>query len=110
MSGPPLPDGTLAAIAALVPLLVGTGAGAVALTGVRRLETPSLVLMVLAGAAWLLLNEPIEGPVLVVFTPDHGLTLADLVALPAALVVSCLLVERGRCEAREQAVRRGGAG
>lgn len=102
MAGAPLPEGTLGAVAALVPLLVGTGAGVVALTGVRRLEMPALVLQVLAGTAWLLLDGPIEGPVLVALTPDHGLTLSDLVALPAALVVSCLLVLRARRERDER--------
>ncbi len=95
-----LSDGTLAAVAALVPLLAGTGAGVVALTGVKRLESPALVLQVLAGAAWLLLDGPLEGPVLLPVSPEHGLTLGDLVALPAALVVTCLLVLRARDEHR----------
>jgi hypothetical protein len=28
--------------------------------------------------AWLLANSPMEGPVLVAFTPDHGITGGDL--------------------------------
>jgi hypothetical protein len=41
-----------------------------------------------AAAVWLPVNGPVEGPVLLVVTPSHGLTVADLlsaVALLAAL-------------------------
>jgi len=48
----------------------------------------SAVTTVVAAAVWLLVNGPVEGPVLLVVTPSHGLTVADLlsaVALVAAL-------------------------
>ncbi len=40
---------------------------------------------------WLSVNTPIEGPVLVRFTVDHGLTTADVVGVvPAAVALWCL--------------------
>lgn len=41
-----------------------------------------------AAGVWLLVNGPVEGAVLFVVTPTHGLTVADLLsaaALPAAV-------------------------
>ncbi|PTR30336.1 hypothetical protein C8K36_102184 [Rhodococcus sp. OK519] len=41
-----------------------------------------------AAVLWLLVNNPVEGPVLFVVTPSHGLTVADLLsaaALPAVV-------------------------
>jgi hypothetical protein len=45
--------------------------------------------------SWLLVNSPVEGATLVVVTPDHGLTVADLPGL-AALVVAAILLARSR--------------
>ncbi len=75
-----LPDGTLLAVSALLPLLAGLGAGGVALTGVRRLRLPALILCGLAAPAWALVNAPLEGAVLFVVTQGHGLTLGDLLS------------------------------
>ena len=47
------------------------------------------VLVVLA-VIWVLVNGPVEGPVLLVFSRTHGLTVADLPSL-AALVVAAVL-------------------
>lgn len=40
----------------------------------------SIALLVIACLAWLLLNTPIEGDVLIIFTKRHGLTSADLLS------------------------------
>ena len=54
-----------------------------------------------AGAvAWLLSNTPGEGGTLVVVQPGNGLTLADLAALPAGVLVGYLAVRRWRCSGR----------
>ncbi len=58
--------------------------------------------------AWLLVNSPMEGPVLVAFTPDHGITGGDLtgfagLALAAARLVA---VRRSRLRAEPVAPRR----
>jgi hypothetical protein len=37
-----------------------------------------VVLLAVTSVLWLLVNGPMEGPVLVVFSPHHGITGADL--------------------------------
>jgi hypothetical protein len=61
---------------------------------VLQLTTRRVVAVGLLGLAglWLLFNEPFEGPTLVVVTPNHGLTVADLPALAVALVALVVLV------------------
>lgn len=49
----------------------------------------------IAAMVWLVVNHPIEGRILLVVTPNHGLTEADLPAL-AALLVSGVLVLTAR--------------
>ena len=49
---------------------------------------------------WVLVNGPVEGRVLLVLTPTHGLTVADLPSL-AALVVAGALVVRSLSSAAE---------
>ena len=53
--------------------------------------------IVLVGLAvlWLLEDKPLEGPVLLVLTPGHGVTMSDLVS-PAALVAAAVLRYRRR--------------
>jgi hypothetical protein len=43
-----------------------------------------------AAGVWVAVNGPVEGPVLVVFTPEHGLTVADLPAIAAVIVAGVL--------------------
>ena len=47
------------------------------------------VLLVLAGLVWLRINEKIEGRILLTLSPNHGITVADLlsVAMFAGAVV-----------------------
>ncbi len=61
----------LLAAAVLVGLVLAAGlSGRYGLRGVAALAALSLL--------WILVNGPMEGPVLLVFTPHHGLTGADL--------------------------------
>lgn len=53
------------------------------------------MLLVLA-LVWILVNGPVEGPVLVDVTPGHGLTVADLPALAAGVVAVVLAWPRRR--------------
>jgi hypothetical protein len=47
--------------------------------------------LVAAALIWVLVNGPVEGPVLLVLDPSHGITVADLPSL-AALVIAGLLL------------------
>jgi hypothetical protein len=47
--------------------------------------------LVVGGVVWVLVNQPVEGPVLLSFTPDHGLTVADLFSI-AAFIIALVLV------------------
>jgi hypothetical protein len=48
--------------------------------------------LVAAAAIWVLVNGPVEGPVLLVLTPSHGITVADLPSLAALVIAAVLLV------------------
>ena len=50
---------------------------------VYRPNLPSLILLAVLGVIWLRASGPIEGPVLIVFSDTHGLTVADLAVLAA---------------------------
>ena len=78
--------GLNAAIAAIVVLL------AVTVWAALRPGLLSYAVLAAAVVAWLIANKPVEGPVLLTISLDHGLTLADLAALPCVLAV--LLVRR----------------
>ncbi|MEO7262036.1 MAG: hypothetical protein ABI047_12395 [Jatrophihabitantaceae bacterium] len=52
------------------------------------------VLIVLCGL-WLLVNKPLEGPVLVVISHGHGITLSDLLAPAGVAFAAVLLYRRG---------------
>jgi hypothetical protein len=54
-----------------------------------------LQLVVLA-LAWLLVNSPVEGPVLWAPSVRHGLTVADLLAAPPLLLAVVLPLLQGR--------------
>jgi hypothetical protein len=42
--------------------------------------------LVLAAVVWVLVNGPVEGPILLVVAPGHGLTVADLFSVAAVLL------------------------
>jgi hypothetical protein len=48
----------------------------------------------LAGAAviWILVNGPVEGPVLLTLTPSHGITVADLPSLALIIIAAVILI------------------
>ncbi|WP_375425305.1 hypothetical protein [uncultured Friedmanniella sp.] len=54
------------------------------------------VLLAVVAVVWLLVNGPVEGPILVVFTPAHGLSTADLPSLAALAVAVALFWPRRR--------------
>jgi hypothetical protein len=43
-----------------------------------------------------LFNGPIEGPILLTFSTDHGLTVSDLLAVVAVVVALAVLLRRDR--------------
>jgi hypothetical protein len=48
--------------------------------------------LIAAAVIWVLVNGTVEGPVLLVLAPSHGITLADLPALAALVIAGLLLV------------------
>jgi hypothetical protein len=48
---------------------------------VRRVVIAGMLLV--AAVVWVLINGPFEGPTLLVLTPGHGITLADLASAAA---------------------------
>ena len=40
---------------------------------------------------WILVNGPVEGPVLMTLTPDHGITVADLPSAVALVTAGWLV-------------------
>jgi hypothetical protein len=53
----------------------------------------------LLSAVWVLVNKPVEGPVLVALDRGHGITFSDMVSLVGA-VVAVRAVRRARRRAR----------
>jgi hypothetical protein len=43
-------------------------------------------------SGWVLVNGPVEGPILLVLTSSHGITLADLPAMVALVIAGVLLI------------------
>lgn len=48
--------------------------------------------LITAAVIWVLVNGPVEGPVLLVLTPSHGITLGDLPSLAGLVIAGLLLV------------------
>ena len=82
------PSGSLGLV--VVACLVGVTVVvcALRLLASRRMEDVPLVLAALV--AWLAVNKPLEGPVLLGISEDHGVTLADVLVVPPAVL--CLAV------------------
>ena len=76
-------------LTALLLLFVGTG---VAYVGVdrRRWEVPGAALAAAGVTAWLLTNGPYEGRTLLILAAGNGLTVADLLVVPAAVLLARL--------------------
>jgi hypothetical protein len=60
----------------------------------RRVRRAAAVLLLPASVAWVLFNGPIEGAVLLTVTPDHGLTVSDLLGVMGAMVATAVLLRR----------------
>ncbi len=58
----------------------------------RRARLVSAAALVVAAFAWLLLNGPVEGPVLWQFSSSHGVTVADLGSVAAVLLAAVLVI------------------
>jgi hypothetical protein len=84
-------------VAAVMMALLSLAAMASATTyAVTRLGLRSAALLLAAAVAWLLANGPFEGPTLVVVSPGHGLTVADLLVPGALLLAALAAVNRRR--------------
>ena len=78
----------------LLVVLVGLTLVALRARGRRRRAAAALLLPV--SAAWLLFNGPIEGPILLTLSTDHGVTVSDLLAVVAVLVALVVLLREDR--------------
>jgi hypothetical protein len=74
----------------LLVLIVGLLLAALRARGWRRRAVALLLLP--ASAAWVLFNGPIEGPILLTLSKNHGLTVSDLLAVVGVLVAGAVLV------------------
>ena len=72
-------------LAGLVLVLLVVSAGLAGWVG-----RPGVVALALASVLWLVVNQPVEGEVLLEVTSHHGLTSADLAGL-AGLVMAVVL-------------------
>lgn len=64
-------------------------------TIVTRQQVPALALLV-CSVGWPFVNGPLEGPVLWVLSPGHGLVLSDLLAPLGVLIATARLYFRRR--------------
>jgi hypothetical protein len=48
--------------------------------------------MAAAAVGWVLVDGPVEGPVLLVLTSSHGITVADLPAIVALVIAGVLVI------------------
>ena len=63
----------------IVPALISLGALVLATVIARSLRSPiAAVALALVSGVWLVANKHLEGPVLITFSPGHGLTPSDL--------------------------------
>lgn len=76
-------------MAPLLALLLLAGGTALAYVGTRRRRwaVPGAALAAAGATAWLLDNGRYEGAVLLTVSPSHGLTAADLLAVPAGALL-----------------------
>jgi amino acid permease len=85
--------GTRVVPVAILMLLVALILVALGARGLVR-RTAALLLLPVS-AAWVAFNGRLEGPVLITFTPAHGVTVSDLLAVLGVLVsLAVLLVGR----------------
>lgn len=61
-----------------------------------RWGRPGAVLLALASLLWLAVNRPMEGRLIIVFSPEHGLVAADLVGFAGLGLAALVLLVGGR--------------
>ena len=89
-------EATASGIVPVVLLVVLVGLTLAALRARGRAGRFAALLLLPAAVAWVLFNGPLEGPVLLTFSRDHGLTVSDLLAVLAVLVALAVLLRRRR--------------
>jgi hypothetical protein len=89
-------EATESGLVPVVLLVLLVGLLIAALRGRGRPRRAAALLLLPASAAWVLFNGPIEGPILVTLSPDHGLTVSDLLAVLGVLVAGGVLLLRDR--------------
>jgi hypothetical protein len=73
-------------VAAVLAAMLGTAAACLITRG-----AVAAWLLVLCSAAWLPLNTPIEGPVILPLSNDHGVTVADLLSVAGFGIAALVL-------------------
>jgi hypothetical protein len=58
------------------------------MTGLRWLA----VGLVGGAVIWIVVNGPVEGPVLLTVTPSHGITVADLLSLALIIIAAVIFM------------------
>ena len=81
---------------ALTALLALVAMASATTYAIRHPAVRSAGLLLATAVAWLLSNGPFEGPTLVVVSPGHGLTVADLLVPGALLLAATAAVDRRR--------------
>ena len=62
----------------------------------RRDSPVGPVVLIVLCAVWLLVNKPLEGPVLLVLSHGHGITVSDLLAPAGVAFAAVRLYRRGQ--------------
>ena len=89
-------EATASGIVPVVLLVALVGLTLTALGARGRVRRAAAVLLLPLAVAWVLFNGPIEGPILLTFSSDHGLTVSDLLAVVAVVVAAAVLLRRDR--------------
>jgi hypothetical protein len=89
-------EATSSGVVPVVLLVLLVGLLILALRARGRHRHAAAVLLLPVSAAWVLFNGPIEGPVLLVLSTNHGLTVSDLLAAVGVLVAAVVLLRGGR--------------
>ena len=85
-------EATSSGLLPVVLLVVLVGLLLATLRARGRPRRAAALLLLPASAAWVLFNGPIEGPILLTLTANHGLTVSDLLAVVGVLVAGAVLV------------------
>lgn len=56
------------------------------------MQRSAAVALLVAAIVWVFVNGPVEGPVLLLLSPKHGVTVADLGSVVAVLAAAALLL------------------